>query len=204
MLGGIGDRSLVGESCVNLPSITSNLNGCVAGGALGHVADVSGFLELPKCCCSLSEQCQVCTINPIDLNSRPKSPEPALYRTNLWEHLKQVKKLSFAGVPGTVADKKRKVEEDAALTRDLASMKIGSNLVLDFKKLRTSTQQDPCAGPALSVNCQTLTNSAPLMYTGNGETVSTTILRAPNASSSDLSRRFQHGSKSFGLGHAQL
>ena len=138
-----------------------------------------------------------CT-NRIEINTRHECPEPALYRTNLWERLKQVKRLSFANVSKELADKKRKADDDAALKNAMASIKIGSNLINDLKKLRISTQQTPRAGPAHVIGRHVFLNSAPLMLRGNGETFSELNLKTSQLSSSDVSHPFQREQDSFG------
>ena len=80
-----------------------------------------------------------------------------------------------------MADKKRKA-------RGLATIKIGSNLVNDLKKLKILTKQTPRAGPADDVNRHVFMNSAPLMFRGNGEAFAELHHRTSHASSSDLSR----------------
>ena len=173
-------------------------------GSLGEQEDCGsnlvGLGELPRCCCSVSEQCQVCCTNPPLVFHRPEPNEVPLYRTNLWEHLKQIKKQSFADVPKQVAEKKRKAEDDAALTRAMASIEIGSNVVNELKKLKISTQQGSVMDSAQVVGRHVTYNSAlaPLTHRGNGEAFSQLNRRASQASSSDVSRLFQRGQCSFG------
>ena len=78
----------------------------------------------------------ICPAEPVHAcpdHSTPITEDLPLYRRNLWEHLRLVKQLSFKSIP---LNPKRKPLDDLSI--DMASMKIGSDIVSSLKKLKIS------------------------------------------------------------------
>jgi len=88
--------------------------------------NVAGLDTLPMAAmpCSLLTHKVIC-------HAEPSTELPPLYKRNLWEHLRLVKQLSFKSIP---LNPKRKPLDDLSI--DMASMKIGSDIVSSMKKLK--------------------------------------------------------------------
>ena len=92
---------------------------------------------------SHSAECHHLPHHPSPAPENPPEEEDSaipLYKRDLWEHLKQVKAMSFTKI---VKNCKRKTTTIEDLTDGVAGIKIGSSLSCSMKKMKISQDDQP-------------------------------------------------------------